>query len=210
MKMTEYLNGTEFYNEVKEEATAVEKELKELYEDLKATTVQTNVKLYDVASLEEFDPDMFYDFCEFYFEEFKELLNLNDLYLKHVGRTSWFYIISDRLLKVYKNNLDSDYDGYKTFDSFIGELFNVVDLPEFFEYDSLDDYLDVMEDAGEDMEDILYTVLDEIKFFRKNWHDDLKEELRAIKEAYKHLEDFKANQVKIYSEYVTDYLIYSV
>ena len=165
----------------------------------------TNVKLHDVARLDNLDMDTFNNFCYDEYENWSNFLKENYLEETHIGRTSTFYLTSP-----YYDMYKFDYHGQMNIKKVIYLI---------CEYSGLDtDCLKINnEGVIEELENISFVDGSEKtweEYFLENYtlediYRDLEsevskffEELDNIKKGYEYLEDFKENQVDIYNDYL--------
>lgn len=170
-------------------------------------------KLHDVAFVvPENEWDNFNDFCEFYWENYKEDV---DVEFKPLGRTSSFYIVPSQtgnynlleelyialgsenkleLVKTLMNNFVNEYDSYpSTKDEFFDEIIKDYDADydkDYFYYFFNNYYIHEM---IEDLEDAYDEGLDFIET-----------EVEKIKHAVDLLNNFKSNQIKYWRSFNSD------
>lgn len=200
---------TEIYNEYKPQIEKLNRQFKKLQkhtQDLNAT----NLKLYDVAYYVGNDEKLlnhFRNFCEFEYEYFEEYLKENMLETEYIGRTSSFYFYGGYSeLNFYDFDIYDMKDDKNIFDT-LGYglesetelLLNSSNLKEF--------YYDLENELNYDLSDS--DELDDLESELENTIEELQEhliayykEIKAVKRAYKWLEDYKANQVEIFKSFV--------
>ena len=202
-------NFTEIYNEYKPQ---IEK-LNDQFKKLQKHTIDldyTNLKLYDVAFYVDNNESLlkhFENFCECEYDYFQYWLEENMLQTEYIGRTSSF--------KFYGGYAESNFYDFDIYDmkddnnifNTLGyglerELETLFDSDDFYqayynlendchmsltdEYE-LDDLETELEDAIEELEEYLIAYYKEIK---------------AVKRAYKWLENYKKYQVGNFKDYV--------
>lgn len=188
---------------------------------------QTNLKLYDVSyhieeMIEKYYPnftgsadDLFCDFCDTELWSFEEYLNEEKLVMNHIGRTSSFYFglkndnRADELFEMIEESskerikwndviqsgeylyvLDNINDNTKAKDivkNYIEEHSNMNDF-------DLMSVLQAIETGTEEFVDILTDEKDDI--------DSFQEDIEKVRKAYEWLDDYKANQLEYFKEYL--------
>lgn len=165
----------------------------------------TNLKLYEVAMLDNLDYDIFNDFCLYEYNNWESFLDEHYLEAIYIGRTSTFYL-NPRHYNMY----EFDYHGQINIKKVI------LLICEFSGLDT--DYIKISNDGLiEDLEDVKYdsgSVYTWKDYFLKDTsieyiYSDLENEvskffneLKEVKAGYEYLETFKENQIKIYTDYV--------
>lgn len=165
----------------------------------------TNLKLYEVAMLDNLDYDIFNDFCLYEYNNWESFLDEHYLEAIYIGRTSTFY-----LNPKHYNMYEFDYHGQINIKKVI------LLICEFSGLDT--DYMKISNDGLiEDLEDVKYdsgSVYTWKDYFLKDTsieyiYSDLENEvskffneLKEVKAGYEYLETFKENQIKIYTDYV--------
>ena len=205
--MTNFKN---IYNEYKPEITKLNDQFKKLQKHTKELNY-TNLKLHDVAFYVGDDEKLlnhFENYCHFEYEYFNDWLEENNLKTEQLGRTSSFYFYSlDKNpysfydfdiydMKEDKNifdtlgyGLESELETLFISDDFYQAYYNLendchIDLSDDYDLDDLETEL---EDAIEELEEYLHAYYKEIK---------------AVKRAYKWLEDYKKYQVESFKDFV--------
>ena len=202
-------NFEKLYNEYKPQIEKLNKQFKKLQkhtQDLNAT----NLKLHDIAFYVGDDEKLlnhFRNFCEFEYEYFEEYLKENMLETEYIGRTSSFYF--------YGGHSESnfyDFDIYDMKDD--NNIFNTLgyglesELETLFDSDDFyQAYYNLENDCHMSLTDEYD--LDDLEIELENSIEELEEylqayykEIKAIKRAYKWLENYKANQVEYFKDYV--------
>lgn len=161
----------------------------------------TNLKLYDIAYLDEFDPNEFEVFCNIEFNNWSEFLEEHNLIAQYIGDTSSFYLNSK-----YYDMFDYEYNGKinarnltKLICQNSGISLDYIKVDENGIISDLDniEFCDGTSATWEeyfleehDLDAHIRDLVDEIeKFF---------EEFNEIKAGYKYLDNFKENQVELY------------
>lgn len=191
-------NILEQFNKSLERLTTQSKELSELLNN------STNLKLYDIVCLDNFEDRKFENFCVTEYENFESFMDEHNLIKQHIGTTSTFYFNSKyydmydfeyhgkinprNLTKLICENSGIDTDYIKVNDKGIIEDLKSVDFADgssstweeyFLDNFTLDDFV---RDLDSEVE----------KFF---------EEIEEIKLGYDYVNDFKNNQVRLYNEF---------
>ena len=202
-------NFTEIYNEYKPQIEKLNKQFKKLQKHIQDLNA-TNLKLHDIAFYVGDDEKLlnhFRIFCEFEYEYFEEYLKENMLETEYIGRTSSFYFYGG-----YSESNFYDFDIYDMKDdknifdtlgygleSELETLFNSDDFYQAYynlendcRYDLLDS--DDLEDLETEFDNSIYELEEYLQAYYK--------EIKAVKRAYKWLEDYKANQVEIFKSFV--------
>lgn len=204
-------NFTKIYNEYKPQIEKLNRQFKKLQKHTQDLSY-TNLKLYDVAFYVGDNEKLlnhFENYCHSEYEYFNDWLQENNLKIEQTGRTSSFYFYSDESpynfydFDIYDMKEDEnifDTLGYGSSDE-LETLFNSDDFYQAYYNLENDCHLDLSDDY--DLEDL------EIEFDNSIY--ELEEylqayciQVRAVKRAYKWLENYKANQVKDFKDFVTD------
>ena len=165
----------------------------------------TNVKLHEVAHLDNLDMDTFNSFCLDEYHNWSEFLKENYLEETHIGNTSTFYLTSP-----YYDMYKFDYHGQMNIKKVIYLI---------CEFSGLDtDYLKINNDGIiEELESISFAdgseatweeyflekyTIDDIYSDLENEVSNFFEELNNIKQGYEYLENFKKNQISYYNDYL--------
>ena len=205
-------NFTEIYNEYKPQIEKLNKQFKKLQKHTKDLGY-TNLKLHDVAFYVGDDEKLlnhFENYCHFEYEYFNDWLEENNLKTEQLGRTSSFYFYSlDKNpysfydfdiydMKEDKNifdtlgyGLESELETLFISDDFYQAYYNLENDLKYYllDYDELDDLEVELENTIEELEEYLHAYYKEIK---------------AVKRAYKWLENYKANQVENFKDFVAN------
>ena len=203
-------NFTEIYNEYKPQIEKLNKQFKKLQKHTQDLDY-TNLKLYDVAFYVGDNEKLlkhFENFCECEYDYFQYWLEENNLKTEQLGRTSSFYFYSlDKNpysfydfdiydMKDDKNifdtlgyGLESELETLFISNDFYQAYYNLENDLKYYllDYDELDDLETELEDAIEELEEYLQAYYEEIK---------------AVRRAYKWLEDYKKYQVESFKDFV--------
>ena len=202
-------NFTKIYNEYKPQIEKLNKQFKKLQKHTKKLNY-TDLKLHDVSFYVGNDEKLlkhFENFCECEYEYFEEYLKENMLETEYIGRTSSFYFYGG-----YSESNFYDFDIYdmkedeNIFDTLgygleseLETLFNSDDFYQAYynlendcRIDLLDDY--DLEDLETEFDNSIYELEEYLQAYYK--------QIKAVKRAYKWLEDYKANQVEIFKSFV--------
>ena len=204
--MTNFKN---IYNEYKSEIERLNKQFKKLQKHTKKLNY-TDLKLHDVAFYVGNDEKLlnhFENFCQCEYDYFEYWLEENMLRTEYIGRTSSFkfyggyaesnfydfdiYDMKDdqNIFDTLGYGLESELETLFISDDFYQAYYNLendchIDLSDDYDLDDLETEL---EDAIEELEEYLHAYYKEIK---------------AVKRAYKWLEDYKKYQVESFKDFV--------
>lgn len=200
---------TEIYNEYKPQIEKLNKQFEKLQKHTQELS-DTNLKLYDVAFYVGNDERLlnhFENFCFSEYEYFEYWLDENMLEIQQIGRTSSFYFYGG-----YSGSNFYDFDIYdmkedkNIFDTLgyglESELETLFISDDFYQaYYNLENdcHLDLSDE--DDLED-LETELDNSIYELEEYLHAYYKEIKYVKRAYKWLEDYKANQVEYFKDYV--------
>lgn len=206
--MTNFKN---IYNEYKQEIERLNRQFKKLQKHTQDLSY-TNLKLYDVAFYVDDNEKLlkhFENFCECEYDYFQYWLEENMLKTEYIGRTSSFYFYGG-----YAESNFYDFDIYDMKDdqnifdtlgygieseSEIELLLNSSNLKEFY-YDLENELNYDLSDSDEldDLEIDLNNAIEELEEYLHAYY----KEIKAVKRAYKWLEDYKKYQVDCFKDYV--------
>lgn len=201
-------NFTEIYNEYKPQIEKLNKQFKKLQEHTQNLNY-TDLKLYDIAFYVDNEKlsKHFENFCECEYDYFQYWLDENMLKTEYIGRTSSFYFYGG-----YSESNFYDFDIYDMKDdknifdtlgygleSETELLFNSSNLKELY-YD-LENELNYDLSDSDELEELESVIEDTIEELQNYLHAYYKE-IKAVKRAYKWLEDYKANQIENFKDYV--------
>lgn len=198
-------NFTEIYNEYKPQIEKLNKQFKKLQEHTQDLSY-TDLKLHDVAYYigdDEKSLNVFEDFCQFQYDMFLEWLDENDLNTEYIGRTSSFYFHGQNIYDFDIYDMKEDNNIFDTLgyglESELGTLFNsesmykaFYDFENYYQYDLLDS--DDLDDLEIELENAIEELQEHLIAYYK--------EIKAVKRAYKWLEDYKKHQVENFKDYV--------
>ena len=198
-------NFTKIYNEYKPHIEKLNRQFKKLQKHTQGLNY-TDLKLYDVAFYVSDDERLlnhFENFCHFEYEFFNEWLKENMLETEYIGRTSSFYFHGKNIYDFDIYDMKNDNNIFDTLaygiESETEALFNSDSLEHFY-YD-LENYLHYNLQDSEDLENLddeLDSTLYEIEEYLIEYY----REIKAVKRAYKWLEDYKKYQVESFKDYV--------
>ena len=204
-------NFTEIYNEYKPQIEKLNKQFKKLQkhtQDLNAT----NLKLHDIAFYVGDDEKLlnhFRNFCEFEYEFFNDWLQEDKLKIEQIGRTSSFYFYSDESpynfydFDIYDMKEDEnifDTLGYGL-ESELETLFISDDFYQAYYNLENDCHMSLSDDYDlDDLETELDNAIEELEEYLQAYYKQIK----AVKRAYKWLENYKANQVEDFKDFVAN------
>ena len=156
-----------------------------------------DLKLHDMATMDNLDADLFDFICQCEYDNFKEYLEEKNCKVEHLGRTSSFWVVSEYSMINY-------FDLSETLSNGLNYKLEV--LANAFINEYIDNALEVTIDK-----DFNFTYNDDIT--DGNWYDmdDLKQLAdlltgyeKDLQEFIEYINDFKANQELIYNEYAED------
>ena len=202
-------NFTDIYNEYKPEIERLNKQFKKLQKHTKKLNY-TDLKLHDVSYYVGDDEKLlnhFRNFCEFEYEYFEEYLKENMLETEYIGRTSSFYFYGG-----YSESNFYDFDIYdmkddKTIFDTLGHgleseteiIFDSGSLEyAYYELENVLNYDLQDEDSLEDLESEIDVIIDDLKDYLHAYY----KEIKAVRRAYKCLEDYKKYQVESFKDFV--------
>ena len=204
--MTNFKN---IYNEYKPEIERLDKQFKKLQkhtQDLSYTDLKLHEIAFYVGDNEKLLND-FMNFCECEYDYFKYWLDENMLKTEYIGRTSSFkfyggyaesnfYDFDIYDMKDDKNifdtlgyGLESELETLFISNDFYQAYYNLENDLKYYllDHDELDDLEAELENTIEELEEYLHAYYKEIK---------------AVKRAYKWLEDYKKYQVESFKDFV--------
>ena len=200
---------TEIYNEYKPQIKKLNKQFKKLQKHTQDLSY-TNLKLHEVAYYVGDDEKLlkhFDNFCECEYDYFQYWLDENMLKTEYIGRTSSF--------KFYGGYAESNFYDFDIYDmkddqnifdtlgygleSETELLLNSSNLKEFY-YD-LENELNYDLSDSDDLDDLeteLENSIEELEEYLQAYY----KEIKAVKRAYKWLENYKKYQVGNFKDYV--------
>ena len=204
--MTNFKN---IYNEYKPEIERLNKQFKKLQKHTQDLDY-TNLKLYDVAFYVGDDEKLlkhFENFCQCEYDYFQYWLDENMLNTEYIGRTSSF--------KFYGGYAESNFYGFDIYDmkddqnifdtlgygleSELETLFISNDFYQAYYNLENDCHIDLSDsDDLDDLETELENSIEELEEYLQAYY----KEIKAVKRAYKWLEDYKKYQVESFKYFV--------
>lgn len=204
-------NFTKIYNEYKPQIEKLNRQFKKLQKHT-IDLDYTNLKLYDVAYYighNEIEINAFQSFCDMEYDYFEYWLKENNLKIEQIGNTSSFYFYSDENpynfydFDIYEMKEDEnifDTLGYCSSDE-LETLFISDDFYQAYYNLENDCHMSLLDDY--DLED-LETELDNAIYELEEYLQAYCVQVRAVKRAYKWLENYKANQVENFKDFVAN------
>ena len=202
-------NFTEIYNEYKPQIEKLNRQFKKLQEHTQDLSY-TDLKLHDVSYYVGDDEKLlkhFDNFCECEYDYFQYWLEENMLTTEQIGRTSSFYFYGGHSesnfydFDIYEMKEDEnifDTLGYGL-ESELETLFNSDDFYQAYYNLENNCHVDLSDDY--DLED-LETEFDNSIYELEEYLQAYYKEIKAVKRAYKWLENYKSNQVEYFKEFV--------
>ena len=204
--MTNFKN---IYNEYKPEIERLDKQFKKLQKHTKKLNY-TDLKLHDVAFYVGDNEKLlndFMNFCECEYDYFKYWLDENMLKTEYIGRTSSFYFYGG-----YAESNFYDFDIYDMKDDqniFDTLGYGIESESEIifdsgsleYAYYELENVLNYDLSDSDDLNDLEIDLDNAIEELQEYLHAYYKE-IKAVKRAYKWLEDYKKYQVENFKDYV--------
>ena len=204
-------NFTEIYNEYKPQIERLSKQFKKLQKHTQDLSY-TNLKLYDVAFYVGDNEKLlkhFENFCDMEHDYFNYWLEENMLETKQVGRTSSFYFYGgysesnfydfdiydmkedENIFDTLGYGLESELETLFISDDFYQAYYN---LENDCRYDLLDS--EDLENLEIELDNSIYNLEEYLQAYYK--------EVKGVKRAYKWLENYKANQVENFKDFVAN------
>ena len=202
-------NFTKIYNEYKPQIEKLNRQFKKLQKHTKKLNY-TDLKLHDVSYYVGDDEKLlkhFDNFCECEYDYFQYWLEENMLQTEYIGRTSSF--------KFYGGYAESNFYDFDIYDmkddnnifdtlgygleSELETLFNSDDFYQAYYNLENDCHMSLTDEYDlDDLETELENSIEELEEYLQAYY----KEIKAIKRAYKWLENYKANQVEYFKDYV--------
>ena len=202
-------NFTKIYNEYKPQIEKLNRQFKKLQEHTQDLSY-TDLKLHDVSYYVGDDEKLlkhFDNFCECEYDYFQYWLEENMLQTEYIGRTSSF--------KFYGGYAESNFYDFDIYDmkddnnifdtlgygleSELETLFNSDDFYQAYYNLENDCHMSLTDEYDlDDLETELENSIEELEEYLQAYY----KEIKAIKRAYKWLENYKANQVEYFKDYV--------
>lgn len=202
-------NFETIYNEYKPQIEKLNKQFLKIQKHTEGLT-HTDLKLHKVAYYighNEIETDAFQSFCDVEYDYFNDWLQENNLKTEQIGDTSQFYFYSDEspynfydfdIYDVIEDSNIFDTLGYGL-ESELETLFTSESMYQaFYDFENYGRY-DLSD--SEDL-DNLETELDNSIYELEEYLQAYCVQVRAIKRAYKWLENYKANQVENFKDFV--------
>ena len=200
---------TEIYNEYKPQIEKLNKQFKKLQKHTQDLSY-TNLKLHDIAFYVGDNEKLlnhFENYCHSEYEYFNDWLQENNLKIEQIGRTSSFYFYSDESpynfydFDIYDMKEDEnifDTLGYGL-ESELETLFISDDFYQAYYNLENDCHIDLSDDYDlDDLETELENAIEELEEYLQAYY----KEIKAVKRAYKWLENYKKYQVGNFKDYV--------
>lgn len=209
MNKTIKMNGSDLITlkEELKEAQVKHDHVNDLLSDLfkRAGVIEAvNLKLYDIAFLsdpEDFEA-YFSGFCEGEYHYFKSRLKEDGLKMRHVGRSSFFYIEA-RDVALWVDPFYYDWNNMDLED-FIINMAGVVDIPPaLVNYNSFNEALS----AGlalDPIEAVLSDLINDYDHFIESVYNDLADQVGALERVYTDLANYKSNQVEHWDAFLEE------
>ena len=164
-----------------------------------------DLKLHDMATMDNLDDDLFDFICQCEYNNFKEYLEENNCKVEHLGRTSSFWIVSEYSMinKFDLNETLSNGLNYKLetlVNAFINEYIDnalevTIDKDFNFTYNS-----NITDENWYDVDD-LERLADLLTDYKRDLQEFIEYNITKPLEVIEYINDFKANQELIYNEY---------
>ena len=176
--------------------------------DIEALFDLYNLKLHEVALMDNLNEDTFEFMCQCEYDNFREYLEENNCITEYVGRTSSFWVISE-YSRINKFDLSDtlvyglNYKIEVLVNAFLNEY-----ISSSLEITINKDFTFTYNDCLKDVDWYDTEEIEELTELLADYKKDLQEfiEYNIIKplEVIEYINDFKVNQEKIYNEYAED------
>ena len=186
-------------------------DIKRDYEEIldKVINVQYNLKLYDIATMDNLDDELFYEFCTIEYDYFQDYLKANNTKLQYIRNTSTFYLQDDDehinkedyyYLDVNCNNRKALYIIYLALQYEYGYDFNIFDI---FEFDNDNKAIDInVNEIKYIIEEYKhYLIKEDFKTLIYNYIDNNLMNLLYVAD---YIINFKENQIENYNAFLTE------
>ena len=175
----------------------------------KVINIQYNLKLYDIAFINNLDDELFNEFCSIEYDYFQDYLKANNTKLQYIGNTSTFYLQDDdeHIDKddYYYMNINCDdrkalYIIYLALQYEYGYDFNIFDI---FKFDNDNKAIDV------NVNEIKY-IIEEYKHylikedFKTLIYNYIDKNLINLLYVANYIDNFKKNQIENYNAFLTE------
>ena len=200
---------TEIYNEYKPQIEKLNKQFKKLQKHTQDLSY-TNLKLHDIAFYVGDNEKLlnhFENYCHSEYEYFNDWLQENNLKIEQIGRTSSFYFYSDESpYNFYDFDIYDMKDDNNIFNTLgyglESELETLFDSDDFYQaYYNLENDCHMSLTDEYDLDDLeieLENSIEELEEYLQAYY----KEIKAVKRAYKWLEDYKKYQVESFKDFV--------
>ena len=164
-----------------------------------------DLKLHDVATMDNLNEDLFDFMCQVEYNNFKEYLEENNCKVEHLGRTSSLWIVSEYSMINYFDLCETLSNGlnYKLevlANAFINEYIDnalEITIDKDFNFTYNDDITNGDWYDIDDLENLANLLIDYEKDLQEFIEYNITNPLKVIE----YINNFKANQEKIYNEY---------
>lgn len=187
--------------------------MEDIIRTLKGYNIETlfslnNLKLYDVASMENLNDDIFEFMCRCEYDNFNEYLSECNCKVEFLGRTSSFWIISeDSRISKYDLDYTLSYGlNYKLevlVNAFLDEYISSsleINIDKDFTFTYNDNITDENWYSTEELEELSNMLTD----YERDLQEFIEYNITNPLEVIEYINDFKANQESIYNEYAED------
>ena len=167
-----------------------------------------DLKLHEVASMDNLDENTFEFMCQSEYDNFREYLEENNCITEYVGRTSSFWVLSEysRIGKFDLSDTLSYGLNYKIevlvnafLDEYISNSLEIT-IDKDFTFTYNDCLTDVDWYDTEELEELSELLAD----YKKDLQEFIEYNIIKPLEVIEYINDFKVNQEKIYNEYAED------
>lgn len=164
-----------------------------------------DLKLHDMATMDNLDADLFDFICQCEYNNFKEYLEENNCILKYLGRTSSFWVISE-YSRISEYDLSETLSNGLNFkleilvNEFLDEYINydlevTIDKDFNFTYNS-----NITDENWYDVDD-LERLANLLTDYKRDLQEFIEYNITKPLEVIEYINDFKENQELIYNEY---------
>ena len=173
--------------------------------DVEALFNLYDLKLHDVATMDNLDEDLFDFMCQCEYDNFREYLEENNCITEYLGRTSSFWVMSEynRINKIDLNETLScglDYKLEILVNAFVNEYIDN-SLEITINKDFTFTYNDCLEDADWYDTEEIEGLADLLTGYEKDLQEFIEYNIIKPLEVIEYINDFKENQELIYNEY---------
>ena len=176
--------------------------------DIEALFDLYDLKLHEVASMNNLDENIFEFMCQSEYYNFNEYLKENNCIIEYMGRTSSFWVLSEysRIGKfdlsdtlVYGLNYKLEVLVNAFLDEYISNSLEIT-IDKDFTFTYNDCLTDVDWYDTEELEELSELLAD----YKKDLQEFIEYNIIKPLEVIEYINDFKVNQEKIYNEYAED------